>query len=250
MSLLARVPGSQADLVKRTVTDQIADKMAYMIVSGLLQPGDELPSERTLAETLHVSRETVRRAIASLAGRGMVEVSQGARTRVVGARGQTLAGGVGVLAALADKPVDEVAEARACVELQVVQMAAERIDEASLARLRALLAEQRAMVDDPVAFQISDREFHSIVYGACGNPLLRDFVCDLYDYALDYRRQALQREGAIARSVRDHEKVLEALARHDAAAARRAIGMHLDHVYATTVQEMRGRTRPRATRFR
>jgi DNA-binding GntR family transcriptional regulator len=89
-----------------------------------------------------------------------------------------------------------------------------------------------------VAFQISDREFHSIVYGACGNSLLRDFVSDMYDYALDYRRQALKRKGAIARSVQDHERIVQALATGDAKKAEAAIANHLDHVYATTVREM------------
>jgi DNA-binding FadR family transcriptional regulator len=238
MELLSRLPGGETDIVKRTVKDQIADKLAYMILSGLLQPGDELPSERSLSATLEVSRETVRGAIAVLQVRGMLEVSQGARTRVVGPAGQTLASSVQALAGLKDKAIDEVAEARAQVELQVVKLAATRIKKADLARLQALLQEQRAMLNDPVGFQISDREFHSIVYGACGNSLLRDFVCDMYDYALDYRRQALKRKGAIARSVQDHERIVQALATGDAKKAEAAIANHLDHVYATTVREM------------
>lgn len=238
MELLSRLPGGETDIVKRTVKDQIADKLAYMILSGLLQPGDELPSERTLSATLEVSRETVRGAIAVLQARGMLEVSQGARTRVVGPAGQTLAGSVQALAGLKDKAIDEVAEARAQVELQVIKLAATRIKKADLARLQALLQEQRAMVNDPVGFQISDREFHSIVYGACGNSLLRDFVSDMYDYALDYRRQALKRKGAIEESVRDHELIVQALATGDAKKAVSAIANHLDNVYATTVREM------------
>src|SRR3712207_3994179 len=53
-----------------------------MIASGLLRPGDDLPSERDLAAALEVSRETVRGAVQILAARGMVEVAQGARPRV------------------------------------------------------------------------------------------------------------------------------------------------------------------------
>lgn len=238
MELLSRLPGGETDIVKRTVKDQIADKLAYMILSGLLQPGDELPSERSLAATLEVSRETVRGAIAVLQARGMLDVSQGARTRVIGPAGQTLASSVQALAGLKDKGVDEVAEARAQVELQVVKLAATRIKKADLARLQALLQEQRAMVNDPVGFQISDREFHSIVYAACGNSLLRDFISDMYDYALDYRRQALKRKGAIAQSVQDHELIVQALATGDAKKAEAAIAKHLDHVYATTIREM------------
>ena len=66
MQLLARIPGDKSPIAKRTVKDQISDKLAYMIHSGLLRPGDELPSERELAATLGVSRETVRAAIGVL----------------------------------------------------------------------------------------------------------------------------------------------------------------------------------------
>lgn len=238
MELLSRLPGGETDIVKRTVKDQIADKLAYMVLSGLLQPGDELPSERALSATLEVSRETVRGAIAVLHARGMLDVSHGARTRVIGPAGHTLVSSVRALAGLKDKGVDEVAEARAHVELQVVKLAAARIRKADIARLRTLLADQRLMLNDPVGFQISDREFHSIVYAACGNSLLRDFVSDMYDYALDFRRQALKRKGAIARSVQDHELIVQALANGDPKKAEAAIGKHLNHVYATTVREM------------
>jgi DNA-binding FadR family transcriptional regulator len=238
MELLTRLPGGETDIVKRTVKDQIADKLAYMVLSGLLQPGDELPSERDLSTTLQVSRETVRSAIAVLHARGMLEVSQGARTRVIGPAGQTLAGSIGALAGLKDKRIDEVAEARAQVELQVVKLAATRIGPGDLERLRGLLREQHLMLNDPVAFQISDREFHSVIYGACGNSLLRDFVSDMYDYALDFRRQALKRKGAIAQSVLDHQLIVEALASGDPRQAESALGEHLDHVHSTTVREM------------
>lgn len=238
MELLSRLPGGETDIVKRTVKDQIADKMAYMILSGLLQPGDELPSERSLSATLEVSRETVRGAIAVLQARGMLDVSQGSRTRVIGHAGQTLVSSVRALAGLKDKGLDEVAEARAQVEMQVVKLAAKRIGKADLNRLHALVENQRLMVNDPVAFQISDREFHATVYAACGNSLLRDFVSDMYDYALDFRRQAMKRKGAIAQSVKDHDSIVQALATGDPALAEAAIAAHLDHVYATTVREM------------
>ncbi|MEP7083793.1 MAG: FCD domain-containing protein, partial [Betaproteobacteria bacterium] len=204
MDILQRLPGGTSGIAKRSVSDQISDKLAYMILSGLLRPGDELPSERQLATTLSVARESVRAAIAVLQSRRMIEVSQGARTRVVGPGKSVLHDSVGALERLKDSSFDEVAEALGAVEEQVARLAAKRIDRATLARLERLLEQQEAMFADPVSFQISDREFHSVFYAACGNTLLSDVVNDFYDYALDYRRRALQRKGAIARSVADH----------------------------------------------
>ncbi|MEO8133818.1 MAG: FadR/GntR family transcriptional regulator [Betaproteobacteria bacterium] len=238
MDLLQRLPGGNPGIVKRTLRNQIADKLAYMIVTGLLRPGDELPSERQLAETLGVARESVRAAIAALQARRMIEVSQGARTRVLGPGNHSLHESVGVLEGLKDRSFEEVTEARGAVEEQVMRLAAKRIDRAGLARLEQLLRDQASMLDDPVSFQISDREFHSALYAACGNALLCDVVNDFYDYALDYRRQALKRPGAIARSVADHRAIVTALKARDAAMVVAAMHHHLERVRKTTLKEM------------
>ncbi len=61
---------------------QIEEQLGDRIESGGLTPGERLPPERDLAEALHVSRMTVRQALASLAARGMVERGVGRGTFV------------------------------------------------------------------------------------------------------------------------------------------------------------------------
>lgn len=235
---IARIPGDRQPIAKRTVKDQISDKLAYMIHSGLLQVGDVLPSERELAATLGVSRETVRAAIGVLQARRMVEVSQGSKTRVLGIGPFSLHESVSGLGDLKDRSFEEVAEARAAVEVQVIWLTAQRIGTQDLERLQALVGEQAAMLHDPVRFQISDQEFHNILYRACGNGLLADVVSDFYGYALEHRRRALQREGAIAHSVQEHQGIVAALKTRDPAQAVAAMQKHLEQVRKTTLTEM------------
>lgn len=234
MQLIERIPGDRGAIGKRTMKDQISDKLAYMIHSGLLRPGDELPSERELASTLGVSRETVRAAIAVLQARQMIEVSQGARTRVLGRGPMALHDSVGVLGDLKHRSPEEVHEARAAVEVQVIWLAAQRITPAQLARLQALVDEQRHMLDDPVRFQISDQEFHQTLYRACGNELLAEVVFDFYGYALEFRRMALQRTGAIGHSVQEHQAIVTALGTREPERAVAAMQQHLEQVHRTT----------------
>jgi len=238
MELIARIPGDHGRIAKRTVKDQISDKLAYMIHSGLLRVGDELPSERELASTLGVSRETVRAAIGVLQARRMIEINQGARTRVLGTGPFPLHESVSTLGNLRERSFSEVAEARAAVEVQVIWLAAQRIGANELARLAALVRDQEAMLDDPVRFQISDRVFHTTLYGACGNALLVDVVSDFYDYALEFRRRALQRPGAIAHSVAEHRAIVAALKTRKPEAAVAAAQKHLEQVRKTTLDEM------------
>ena len=64
------------------VFQQIVEQIAYMIETGQLDDGDQLPSSRMLADNLHVNRNTVARAYGELGKRGLVS-SQGRRGMVV-----------------------------------------------------------------------------------------------------------------------------------------------------------------------
>jgi DNA-binding FadR family transcriptional regulator len=231
------LPGLKDPLLKRTMREQIAARIARMIQSGLLRIGDELPSERELAQTLDVSRETVRGAVQMLASIGMVEVSQGARTRVVRAEGFGMAT-LTERIAVEDYGPEEVHQARRLIEIWVVREAAGRMAQPTLDRLRRLVTEQEGMTADPVRFQISDVEFHQLIYGSAGNALLTDFLHEVYGYALSYRRQALMMPGAVRVSVDDHARILAALEAGDAEAAAAAMDRHLRHVHDTTLQAM------------
>jgi GntR family transcriptional regulator len=61
---------------------EIADRLRDQIDSGLLQPGDRLPSEPDLVKTFDASRNTVRLAIALLTNQGLVVTRQGLGTFV------------------------------------------------------------------------------------------------------------------------------------------------------------------------
>lgn len=224
-------------LSKRTIREQVSQRIAAMVQSGLLRPGDELPSERELATTLEVSRETVRGAIQMLAAIGMVEISQGSRTRVVGVTDSPLADRVWGHAGT-KRSAHEVYEARRLVELPTVRLAVERIDDAGIQRLKRLVEAQREMTRDPVRFQISDAEFHDVIYRAGGNPLLADFLKEMYSFGLDFRRKVLLARDAVSQSVEDHVNIVEGFERHDVAAAVGAMEKHLTRIHRTTVDMM------------
>ncbi|MEU7590653.1 GntR family transcriptional regulator [Micromonospora sp. NPDC049230] len=75
---------------ERAVYQQVADALRVSITSGVIAPGQLLPSSRTLEQTYGVSRETVRRTLAVLRAEGLVvtEPSLGTRVRVAEQRRQ------------------------------------------------------------------------------------------------------------------------------------------------------------------
>jgi len=61
---------------------QIEEELASRIERGVLEPGTRLPAERELAQSLGVSRMTLRQALSRLDHRGLVERAQGSGTFV------------------------------------------------------------------------------------------------------------------------------------------------------------------------
>src|SRR5271165_5180866 len=81
-SKMAESAQADFEVVRRhKVYEAVAEQIERLIVRKL-KPGDKLPSERELAEMLHVSRSSIRDAIRSLELIGLVEPRQGAGTIV------------------------------------------------------------------------------------------------------------------------------------------------------------------------
>jgi GntR family transcriptional regulator, transcriptional repressor for pyruvate dehydrogenase complex len=67
---------------RRSVPEDVFDQIVADVLSGEMQPGQTLPSERRLAEVLGVSRPAVREALKRVSAVGLVEVRQGDATTV------------------------------------------------------------------------------------------------------------------------------------------------------------------------
>jgi GntR family transcriptional repressor for pyruvate dehydrogenase complex len=67
---------------RRSVPEDVFEQIVAEVLSGDMQPGQSLPSERRLAEVLGVSRPAVREAIKRLTEAGLVEVRHGDATTV------------------------------------------------------------------------------------------------------------------------------------------------------------------------
>src|ERR1700739_1196393 len=69
-------------VIRRSVPEEVFEQIATNVLSGEMQPGEALPSERRLAEVFGVSRPAVREALKRLSAASLVEVRQGGVTTV------------------------------------------------------------------------------------------------------------------------------------------------------------------------
>ena len=70
---------------------QVADGIERGIADGRFAAGEKLPGETEIAETYRVNRHTVRRALATLADRGLVRAERGSGTYVEAQRKAVMA---------------------------------------------------------------------------------------------------------------------------------------------------------------
>jgi DNA-binding FadR family transcriptional regulator len=206
--------------------EQIAERLADDIRSGVLTPGERLPSERDLARTLEVSRASVREALASLQLQGVVETRHGAGTFVVGLPPSEPPH---------DASPSAVLEARLALEPAVARLAAARAqpDEAA----EKLLAAMEAEPVDIVTWNASDRLFHRQLATMTGNPVLEafaDHVAALMDEPLwqRLRDDSIAQPGRTRIHVAEHRMIYEAIVAGDAEAAAFYSVQHINRVRA------------------
>jgi DNA-binding GntR family transcriptional regulator len=118
---------------------------------------------------------------------------------------------------------------RRAVELEIARTLAGAPDVNLVKRLRGVIARQRAALAaaDLGEFAAADQSFHRDMYGAAGVPQLWDDVRRRSGHIDRLRRLHLPVEGKGEAIVRDHTRIVDAIARGDAETAQRRVREHL-----------------------
>jgi len=229
---------------------QIADQISGLIDAGEFRPGSRLPAERELAQTLGVSRASVREAIISLEIAGMVEVRVGTGIFVTPKPATT--GDARRAAGDAGPGPFELLNARKLVEGEIAALAASNAGTADLDALRQSMLHMTEHLDDFAVREEGDREFHLTLAKATGNSSLELVVEGLWNQRAELwgRMQRHFHTEALARqTIRDHAAIVRAVAARDPTTARTAMHRHLSRVIREFQRGLNGThaAAPRAT---
>jgi GntR family transcriptional regulator, transcriptional repressor for pyruvate dehydrogenase complex len=205
-------------LRRRSVVDQLVERMTRRIVSGEWPTGSVIPPLRTLAEETAVSPLTVREAIRVLQARGLLETRHGVGTFVSSKKDAD--GFVPwMLGAIDVEDYGDLVEARDLIEGLIVSLAARRRTEEELENLRRLLEAMAAHPQDPEKFLDADTEFHIALAESSHNPILVRSVLAIRGplrRLMDKRnRQLLAERGSLASSIEMHTKIVDAIERKE-----------------------------------
>src|SRR5690606_33735964 len=156
-------------LERRSIAEQVANRIMGMIKSGNLKPGDRLPTEQQMTVAFGISRPPLREALKALTLMGVLESRQGGRYTITDLSPSRLVAPFNVMLSVADYDVNEQFEARAVVDLELVRLCTERATPEVRQRIHKLAVDGRAFHDDPVAFRLLDIEFHQALYTGAHN---------------------------------------------------------------------------------
>jgi GntR family transcriptional regulator, transcriptional repressor for pyruvate dehydrogenase complex len=221
---------STFETVRRDKVYEGVAKQIERLILKRLQPGDKLPSERELAETLRVSRSSIRDAIRSLELMGMVEPRQGAGTIVREISSESLVNPLANAIKRKEELTGELLDFRKMLEPQLAARAATRVSPNQISEMEQILERQEQKLRDGESAIVEDSEFHYAIALASGNSVVLRVLDTLMDLLRDSRERSLQVEGRPQKSLAGHRRILAALKRHDGEAAKAAMRRHIENV--------------------
>lgn len=210
-----------------STVERVAGAIQAQVLSGAVPVGTRLRQE-ALAAKFGVSRTPVREALRQLQATGLVELlpNRGAIVRGPSAR-----------------EIREAYEVRAELEALAAELAAERISDRDLLRLReaqelfrksvttliARRARQRAPWREASVWVQANDLFHQAILDAAGNGRLDNMIADLHrSFPRNLTWAPLSESSRLLEeNVEQHEGILEAIERRDPKEARRRMVEHV-----------------------
>jgi DNA-binding GntR family transcriptional regulator len=197
----------------RHAAPQVLDHLRDRIIALDLPPGMVL-SRADLAAAYGVSQTPVRDALMRLEEEGLVDVFPQHKT---------------VVSRIDIRSAQQAHFLRRAIELEIARVLAAAPDDGLVKRLRGGIARQQAALatGDFGDLASADEAFHRHMYAAAGVPELWDDVRRRSGHIDRLRRLHLPVQGKGEAIVRDHTRIVEAIARGDTEAAQRRVREHL-----------------------
>lgn len=218
------------------VSDAIARELEQRILDGEFKPGDRLPAERQFAETLGVSRASLREAIQKLVSRGFLVARQGEGTFVTSQLENSFADPWQAMVDAHPSVREDLLEFRHMLEAKAAELAAERASEEDLQRVETAFErlEDAFAHDDLERLVDSDLAFHQALAAAAHNVVFNHLTSSLLRVMRDNIRlnlSVLMRIPSAREQLQDqHRRIWAGILARDGEAARRAAETHIDYV--------------------
>jgi GntR family transcriptional regulator, transcriptional repressor for pyruvate dehydrogenase complex len=219
------------------LVDQVIEYIRKALENRDLQPGDQLPPERELAQQLNVSRSTLRSGIGYLAAMGVLRIRHGVGTFVADGPPEIGRLSLDIIGALHGFQSWQMFEARDLLESDLASLAAERGQEHDFVAMAEEVAMMYATCDDPAEYLIHDALFHRAIARASGNPILAALMETVVTALYDARRGSVENAVNLKESAEAHREIYRAIRQRNAPQAKKLMQQHLKRAQAAQLSE-------------
>ncbi|MCC5956016.1 MAG: GntR family transcriptional regulator [Natronohydrobacter sp.] len=207
------------------MTDTKPLKDAYTLIleaidSGIYKPGDRLV-ESELAERFGVSRTPIREALQRLETQSLL-------TR----DGRSL-----IVASLDHNQLAELYIVRSELEGLAARLAARHATAEEIRLLRAMIEEDRKLIDDPQALSRANKRFHKQIHLASHNRYLVQQLDLVHRSMALLATTSISFEGRGQQTLEEHHRIVEAIAAGDGDRAYEALKAHISLAFETRLRQ-------------
>lgn len=197
--------------------EKVYHRLREIIVEGQMPPGTRLVEEAT-AQMLGVSRTPVREAIFRLESEGLVS-----RDKRGGA----------IVAELTAGEVEDIYAVRSALEGLAARLAAGKMTQREFVRLEHMQErlEAATKANDPAALAALNFGFHEVILRATHNLTLIGFMEQIHASLRRATQTTLAYPGRAQQALAEHQALIEAFRRKDAAEAERIARQHIENAF-------------------
>lgn len=217
----------------RKIYEEIVEQLKDLITSEELKPGDKLPSEREMAESLGVSRASVREALTALEAIGILDIRSGEGTYVKKTSSSETFEPLALVLAVERNPGAQLMEVRRVLESESAALAAMRATPEDLTKIGESLDKMKSAATIPLAVEY-DLKFHFAIAEATKNTILlrmMNTVADLMHHTFRNDRETLYAKPLHKEEIiKQHEAIFQAIRDHRPDEAKQRMLEHIDGI--------------------
>lgn len=212
---------------------RVYDELKRYIARRTMKPGDKLPTEMELSETLGVSRNVLREAVKALEITGVVSSKPGVGMVLNGFNSNFLSSCL-FLNLIGDgvNLVEQSQVVRKTLEMGFASQCFDSITPTQITRLEKTLVKMQK-TDNPSDFYDIDNTFHKIMYENVGNDVLLAFIDSAWACEKYYRTRWL---GDKEFTCDKHQRILDALKKHNYDEFMEALHYHYEYKFKTKIE--------------
>jgi GntR family transcriptional repressor for pyruvate dehydrogenase complex len=209
----------------------IVEELRDRIIRGELSEGERLPHQERLAQSMGVSRGTLREALNQLVLMGIIEMKQGSGTYIRAITPSSYMTSLSSALLMDKASAMELLDARLYIEGAVSALAAKKATDEHIRELKRILEAMKVNIlkGDLGNTVNQDFEFHLLVAKSCQNRVLMKVVETIRDTLYQFIAGTFSTlPETVHEAMEYHYRIYRAIERHDPVEARTQMESHIN----------------------